>query len=172
MNPISSPQIASPPQLLNPALNNNAAQAGETSFKDMLFDSFQEVNNMQLDADRAVNDMFTGGDVSPAEVLTAVQKADLAFPSVQDLDGPVEALSQRKPRFPCDVPKEAGSGQALLEFIVDERGLVQLPAIVEATHDAFGYAAVQAVSSWRFRPPTINGKPTSIKVRMPFGFRR
>jgi flagellar hook-basal body complex protein FliE len=77
MNTIN-PQIASPPPLLNPALNNNA-KAGDTSFKDMLLDSFQEVNNMQLDADRAVNEMFTGGDVSPAEVLTAVQKADLAF---------------------------------------------------------------------------------------------
>jgi flagellar hook-basal body complex protein FliE len=62
---------------MNPALNS--PQTGETSFKDMLLDSFQEVNDMQLDADRAVNDMFTGGDVSPAEVLTAVQKADLAF---------------------------------------------------------------------------------------------
>jgi len=34
---------------------------------------------MQLDADHAVEQMFTGGDVNPAEVLTAVQKADLAF---------------------------------------------------------------------------------------------
>lgn len=79
MNTINSAPIAPPPPLLNPALGNKAAQSGEPSFKDMLFDSFQEVNNMQLDADRAVNDMFTGGDVSPAEVLTAVQKADLAF---------------------------------------------------------------------------------------------
>jgi flagellar hook-basal body complex protein FliE len=55
------------------------AQTGDTSFKDMLFDSIKEVNTMQLDADQAVEQMFTGGDVSPAEVLTAVQKADLAF---------------------------------------------------------------------------------------------
>jgi flagellar hook-basal body complex protein FliE len=34
---------------------------------------------MQLEADQAVEQMFTGGDVNPAEVLTAVQKADLAF---------------------------------------------------------------------------------------------
>ena len=77
MNPISSPQIASPPPLLNPKMG--AAQAGETSFKDMLFDSIKEVNTMQLDADKAVEQMFTGGDVNPAEVLTAVQKADLVF---------------------------------------------------------------------------------------------
>ena len=30
-------------------------------------------------ADRAVEDLATGGDVTPAEVLTAVQKADIAF---------------------------------------------------------------------------------------------
>jgi flagellar hook-basal body complex protein FliE len=55
------------------------SQAGGTSFKNMLLDSIQEVNSAQLEADRAVENMFTGGDTNPAEVLTAVQKADLAF---------------------------------------------------------------------------------------------
>ena len=77
MNTISSPQIASPPPLLNPAMGSTPAP--ETSFKDMLVDSISQVNTMQLDADKAVEQMFTSGDVNPAEVLTAVQKADLAF---------------------------------------------------------------------------------------------
>ena len=34
---------------------------------------------MQLQADKAVESMVSGGEVNPAEVLTAVQKADLAF---------------------------------------------------------------------------------------------
>jgi flagellar hook-basal body complex protein FliE len=34
---------------------------------------------MQLEADQAVETMFSGGEINPAEVLTAVQKADLAF---------------------------------------------------------------------------------------------
>ena len=55
------------------------AQAAGPSFKDVLVDSVQQVNSMQLQADQAVETMFTGGDVNPAEVLTAVQKADLAF---------------------------------------------------------------------------------------------
>jgi flagellar hook-basal body complex protein FliE len=54
-------------------------EAGGPSFKDMLVDSIQQVNDMQLQADQAVETMFSGGDVNPAEVLTAVQKADLAF---------------------------------------------------------------------------------------------
>ena len=34
---------------------------------------------MQQDANQAVEAFATGGDVNPAEVLTAVQKADMAF---------------------------------------------------------------------------------------------
>jgi flagellar hook-basal body complex protein FliE len=37
------------------------------------------VNSAQVDANKAVENLFTGGDSNPAEVLTAVQKADLAF---------------------------------------------------------------------------------------------
>ena len=77
MNTINSPQLASLPPLLNPTLGSTQ-QTGD-SFKNMLFDSIQQVNSMQLEADQAVEQMFTGGDVNPAEVLTAVQKADLAF---------------------------------------------------------------------------------------------
>ena len=64
------------PQIGPPAV---AHQPTGTSFKDMLVDSIQKVNTMQLDADKAIETLFTGGDVNPAEVLTAVQKADLAF---------------------------------------------------------------------------------------------
>jgi len=49
------------------------------SFKDFLVESIQKVNAMQQDADRAVEGLVTGGDVNPIEVLTAVQKADIAF---------------------------------------------------------------------------------------------
>jgi flagellar hook-basal body complex protein FliE len=49
------------------------------SFKDFLVQSIQDVNSMQTAADKAVEKLATGGDVNPAEVLTAVQKADIAF---------------------------------------------------------------------------------------------
>ncbi len=49
------------------------------SFKQFLLDSLQDVNSMQQQADSAVESLMTGGDVDPATVLTAVQKADLSF---------------------------------------------------------------------------------------------
>ena len=56
-----------------------AASSSDSSFQDLLVGSLKEVNSMQHEADAAVEAMFTGEDVNPAEVLTAVQKADLAF---------------------------------------------------------------------------------------------
>lgn len=56
-----------------------ASSTGGADFKNVLLDSIREVNSMQLEANQAVESLATGGEVNPAEVLTAVQKADLAF---------------------------------------------------------------------------------------------
>lgn len=63
--------------LVAPAQTATGAQS--SSFKDLLVDSIQQVNAMQQDANRAVENLMSGGPANPAEVLTAVQKADLAF---------------------------------------------------------------------------------------------
>ena len=64
---------------IQPPALPRAEAAGGADFKNMLLDSIKEVNSMQQEANRAVETLATGGDVNPAEVLTAVQKADMAF---------------------------------------------------------------------------------------------
>jgi flagellar hook-basal body complex protein FliE len=59
-----------------------AKSAGQTqggSFASLLVEKVKSVNEMQTGADTMMQSLLTGGDVSEAEVLTAVQKADLAF---------------------------------------------------------------------------------------------
>ena len=46
-------------------------------------------------------------------------------------------------------------GDATVEFFVDKNGDVQLPQIISCTMPEFGYAAVQAVATWRFAPPPV-----------------
>jgi len=77
MNPINglSPVIPLP----SGGLAKPDAVQGTTSFKDVLLSSIEQVNSMQQAADQAVEQLATGGDVNPAQVLTAVQKADIAF---------------------------------------------------------------------------------------------
>jgi flagellar hook-basal body complex protein FliE len=72
----SLPALPMPPAIGAPTAGE---AAGGSSFKDLLVDSLRQVNSMQMEANQAVETMAGGGDVNPAEVLTAVQKADLAF---------------------------------------------------------------------------------------------
>lgn len=71
---------------LNPASLTSAklsgvgqAAAPDQAFKNVLLESLNQVNGMQQEADMAVQQLVTGGDVNPAEVLTTLQKADMSF---------------------------------------------------------------------------------------------
>jgi flagellar hook-basal body complex protein FliE len=76
---ISGWGLPPPLALGQPAGGGAAGPAGGPTFKQQLLDSIEQVNAMQVQANRAVEDLAAGEDVNPAEVLTAVQKADLAF---------------------------------------------------------------------------------------------
>ena len=52
---------------------------GIDDFAGLLTQQIKNVNTMQTDANDMVHTMLTGGEVNEAEVLTAVQKADMAF---------------------------------------------------------------------------------------------
>ncbi|RMF37845.1 MAG: flagellar hook-basal body complex protein FliE [Planctomycetota bacterium] len=56
-----------------------AASDQPGSFPELLASGVKNVNEMQQDANAMIHDMLTGGDVSQVEVITAVQKADMAF---------------------------------------------------------------------------------------------
>ncbi|MEM8864203.1 MAG: flagellar hook-basal body complex protein FliE [Planctomycetota bacterium] len=79
INSITTPLISPGTLAAGGMPKANAADDASGSFKNLLVDSIKNVNSMQQQADQAVEALFTGGDVNPAEVLTAVQKADLAF---------------------------------------------------------------------------------------------
>jgi len=76
MNPIHN--VSTPLALPGPALGKTDAAQG-SSFKNILLNSIREVNSMQQAADQAVESLSAGAEIDPAEVLTAVQKADIAF---------------------------------------------------------------------------------------------
>jgi flagellar hook-basal body complex protein FliE len=78
MNPIN---LTTATQPTAPSLAGAGQRTSETgsSFKDFLLKSINDVNSAQQQADSAVESLMTGGDVDPAAVLTAVEKADLAF---------------------------------------------------------------------------------------------
>lgn len=65
--PLSAPSVASP------------AAAPARDFRSLLVDHLGEVNRLQQEADTKVTQLMTGQTDDVAEVLTAVNKAGLAF---------------------------------------------------------------------------------------------
>lgn len=67
------------------AERNQTAGAGKSSdssagsFLEMMREGVGRVNSMQQDANSQVEEMLSGGDVQSAEVMTGLQKADMAF---------------------------------------------------------------------------------------------
>ncbi|KAA0210059.1 flagellar hook-basal body complex protein FliE [bacterium] len=53
--------------------------AGQPSFREILGQSLKEVSSRQQEADSAIEALVTGQSDNIAEVMTAVEKADLAF---------------------------------------------------------------------------------------------
>lgn len=58
-------------------------QAGDASFKDLLLKNLDEVNKLQQDANRAVEDLQTGKRADVEGVMLATSKADTAFKALQ-----------------------------------------------------------------------------------------
>ena len=54
-------------------------EAGGASFKDVLMQNLNEVNQLQQDADKQVEDFVTGRSQNMGEVISATQKASMAF---------------------------------------------------------------------------------------------
>lgn len=92
MNTIDSTTVTHNALPSRPGVAKDSGDAG--SFKDMLLKSIQDVNTMQQDANQAVETLMTGGDADPAAVMTAVQKADLAFRMLMQMRNKVLSVYQ------------------------------------------------------------------------------
>lgn len=68
------------------ALSKSKAQgADRPSFAEVLKESIQEVNQLKQEADAAIQDLATGRSENVSEVLTAVEKADIAFRAMMSI---------------------------------------------------------------------------------------
>jgi len=74
-----------------------SGQPDGPSFKDVLLDNLKEVNNLQQDATKAMEDLQTGKRSDLEGVILATQKADTAFQMLQALRNKVmEAYEEVK----------------------------------------------------------------------------
>jgi TonB family protein len=102
------------------------------------------------------------GDVpvshSARDILSLIEKHPEKILKGGQLDQIPKRLSGRTPVYPTALRATGKPGEATIEFFIDEKGDVQLPRIISSSAPEFGYAAAQAVATWRYEPPMKNGK--------------
>lgn len=105
------------------------------------------------------------------QILRWLDKSPAKIAALADLDGVPKALSRRLPVYPSALRAAGKPGEAVIEFFIDEYGDAQLPHIISSSAPEFGYAAVQAVATWRFEPARKGGKIVVARVRIPIEFK-
>lgn len=109
-------------------------------------------------------------DDDALRLLRASEKNPSLLVKLSDLDALPVPLYKPMPAYPFNLKKENKSGLAIIEFVLDEKGAVHFPRIVEADQAEFGWAAATAVVRWRFTPPLQKGKPVQARLRLPMRF--
>jgi len=86
--PIQVPGLipgAAPGAISGPTAMGPPAPIQGKDFESILFDSLDEVNRLQSEADRSVERLLTGETDNVAEVLTAVNKSGVAFDLLMEI---------------------------------------------------------------------------------------
>jgi TonB family protein len=90
--------------------------------------------------------------------------------SPKELDEIPVPLEMETPIFPEEYKGQGILGTATIIFYIDEEGIIRMPHVTDYSHESFGKTALIAVNNWRFKPPTVRGKPVPIMVRQKFNF--
>ncbi len=104
------------------------------------------------------------------QILKDLKEAPAKIVPIGELDAKIRPLSRRPPVYPSVLRSAGQEGEATVEFYIDRHGDAQLPHIVRSSAPQFGYAAVQAVATWRFEAPKKNGKSVTALARITLGF--
>ena len=88
-----------------------------------------------------------------------------------ELDRTPEPVRRVSPRQPASVAQKPSVEEtAVLDFIIDEKGLPRMPVLVNSPGAEFANQAAAALEQWQFSPPTRRGVPVSVRVQQAFVF--
>jgi periplasmic protein TonB len=78
---------------------------------------------------------------------------------------------QPTPLYPPALKREGLTATVRVEFIVDIRGQVLDPFVVDSTHHGFDEAAVAGVLRWKFKPGVRMGRRVNTRMQVPIIFK-
>ncbi len=109
-------------------------------------------------------------DAATVELAEAIKNKKVKLHEFAKVDTRPRPIYQVGPELPEALRKSKKGATAEIEFIIDHDGRVRLPRIVKSSDKAFGWAAATAVSRWFFTPPSDQGEPVYVRVRVPLAY--
>jgi protein TonB len=102
--------------------------------------------------------------------------SDLIGPTTEmgvgEVDQAPVALSKVEPAYPPIARRQNREGKVVVRFLVDAKGRVQKPSIVEANPKGFFERSVlEAIGKWRFKPGQYRGRAVSTWIVVPIYFK-
>lgn len=80
-------------------------------------------------------------------------------------------ISTVVPKYPLRLEQDGVKGTVTVEFYIDETGRVRLPTVVSRNDNALlDWLAVDALTRWKFAPPTSRGRAVLVKASQQFVF--
>jgi TonB family protein len=113
------------------------------------------------------------GEASAAAAIQRLVEQQMVFTSNEvDVQARPDSSDLIRPVYPDSLFNMAAPGSALVEFVVDLRGDVNMETfnVVTATHPAFGEAVRRAVKDQRYHPALRKGNVVQQVVQQPFTF--
>lgn len=90
---------------------------------------------------------------------------------VSELDAPPTLRQVVPPHHPgLHLKPPEPRGSATVDFYIDVEGRPRMPVVTRASHEAFGAAAIEAITQWRFAPPKRAGQPVVVRATQVFTF--
>jgi TonB family protein len=89
--------------------------------------------------------------------------------AMSELETPPKPVKQSPPTIPPELHGLKASVQ--IGFLIDEKGRVVKPRIVQSSNDSFNDLAIRCVRNWEFEPGKKGGKAVSVRVVVPLRFK-
>jgi TonB family protein len=92
--------------------------------------------------------------------------------AIDQVDVPPKPIGSLKaPRYPNELRKIGGTGAARIAFVVDTKGNITQPHIIQADDQLFADSVIEATKTWKFVPARKDGKNVSVWWILPVRFK-
>ncbi len=105
---------------------------------------------------------------APLTVIAPLTPGFAANPAVGFVaPAPLQTVA---PEFPVELRRHGVGGLVRVDCLIDEKGIVHDPRVVETTDDALSAPALAAIIKWTFEPARREGRPVPARATIPIRF--